>query len=361
MTAPLYVRGGGAVTAVGLDRPQTCAGIRARMARFEMTLRTTPFGAEQAVARIPVHWQMRRTWQEWLAHMAGRVVREVMDAHALDPTHTALVVVPPELFRLTMFMEGTDPTQATAAWVQRIEVTLGVTFVTRRWAVQGGAAALSQGLDFAHQLLEEPSVHAVLLVAADSYVQESEFTRLDAAGRLRTPRKAQGLTPGEGAACLLLAATPSQTPVQRAGVGDEPQARLLGWAYVHEARSALSEAHSQGAAWIEAMNLAAQRAGTTEPAFAWTVSNDNGERYAAWEASLARARYFRSRRPRLQTLLPAMSVGEIGAAGGPLAILAGAHRFLHAGRGTRHAMVELASEAGGRAACVLAPLAEPSW
>jgi hypothetical protein len=41
--------------------------------------------------------------------------------------------------------------------------------------------------------------------------------------------------------------------------------------------------------------------------------------------------------------------------------LAGAHRFLHAGRGTRHAMVELASEAGGRAACVLAPLAEPSW
>ena len=106
---------------------------------------------------------------------------------------------------------------------------------------------------------------------------------------------------------------------------------------------------------MAALREAARRARTEEPDFAWTLSNGNGERYAAWEATLAHARYYRTRRERLVCVQPAMSVGETGAAAAPLALLACAHRFVHLGRDTTRAMLELASEGGGRAACVVAP------
>lgn len=357
MTMPLQLIGGGAVTPVGLDRPQTCAGIRARMARFEQVLRTTPFGAEQAVARIPAHWQLRRTPVDWLVNLAARAVQEVLVRHALAAARTALVMLPPEPFRHVAFDDASLPADAIGTLAPRVEAKVGVAFARTLQSPDGGAAAVAAGLDIAHHLLDSRQADLVLLAAADCYVLEPEFTRLDRAGRLRTARTAQGLTPGEGAACLLLAAGGPGVPAAAAASGSrEPAAVLLGWGHAHEARSATSDGYSRGSASLDAMRQAAGRAGATEPEFGWTVSNDNGERYAAWESTLARARYFRTRRGRLQTVLPAMSVGETGAASGPLALLACAHRFAHGGRGTRRAMVELASEAGGRTACVVAPL-----
>lgn len=357
MTMHLQLIGGGAVTPVGLDRPQTCAGIRARMARFEQVLRTTPFGAEQAVARIPAHWQLRRTPVDWLVNLAARAVQEVITRHAIDTGRTALVMLPPEPFRHAAFDDADLPADALGTLVSRVEAKVGMTFLHTQQSPDGGAAAIATGLDLAHQLLHSRQADLVLLAAADCYVLEHEFTRLDGAGRLRTARTAQGLTPGEGAACLLLAPGGPAAPAAAAeNTSREPGAVLLGWGHAHEARSATSDGHSRGTACVEAMRLAARRADTKEPEFGWTVSNDNGERYASWESTLARARYFRTRRAHLQTVLPAMSVGETGAASGPLALLACAHRFAHGGRGTHRAMVELASEAGGRAACVVAPL-----
>jgi uncharacterized SAM-binding protein YcdF (DUF218 family) len=39
------------------------------------------------------------------------------------------------------------------------------------------------------------------------------------------------------------------------------------------------------------LRAAASAAGLAEAAIDWVVSNGNGERYASWEALLARARY----------------------------------------------------------------------
>ncbi|SAL02953.1 3-oxoacyl-(acyl carrier protein) synthase [Caballeronia arationis] len=101
------------------------------------------------------------------------------------------------------------------------------------------------------------------------------------------------------------------------------------------------------------MRAAASAAGLAEAAIDWVVSNGNGERYASWEALLARARYYRTRRERLIVHYPALSVGEIGAASGPLALLMSAHGFARGYRAGSIAMIELASEGAGRAACVV--------
>lgn len=375
MSAPMYLLDGGAVTAVGLDRPQTCAGIRARVSPFDQLIRSAPFGDSLTVARIPAAWQLRRTPLDWLVNLATRAIREVLERHALDPAATVLLMLPPETFRQPVFDDHEpdpgDPLfgRLLARVAAEAPGPSRAPFLRALTVPAGGPGALAAALDLAQSQLGEPGVRQVLLVAADGYVLEPEFDRLTRAHRLRTPRQAQGLIPGEGAACLWLSRSPapSASASSAASPSDRwlhrprlPVLRLSGWASATERQSALSDEQSQGRAIVQAMRDAASRAGTAEPDIDWVVSNDNGERYAAWEATLAQARYFRTRRERLHVELPSTSVGEIGAAAAPLALLTAAHRFLHAGAGTRHALVALASEAGERSACLLSPVEDPA-
>ncbi len=352
MSLPLLLIGGGAVSPIGLDRAQTCAGIRARMARFEDARRNKPFGETQAVARVPAHWQLRITHMDWLVNMAARAVREVVDRQSLQTDRAALVLIPPESFRQNAFAEaGDSPAEgALLGLAGRVVKKLGLPFVAVEQTIQGGAAALALALDLAHQFISRREATHVLVLSADSYVMDSEFNRLDAAGRLRTNKTAQGLTPGEGAACALLTSADSATAL-------EPSALILGWSTAEESCSALSPDHSQGKALVASLREAAAKAGIDEAELGWSLSNNNGERYAAWESILAHTRYYRTRRERLISVLPAMSVGEAGASAGPLALLACAHRYSYLDRKPRSAcaMIELASEAGGRTACVVAP------
>jgi 3-oxoacyl-[acyl-carrier-protein] synthase-1 len=194
-------------------------------------------------------------------------------------------------------------------------------------------------------LLAGDGIEHVLVGGADSYVIDREYDRLDAAGRLRTEGTAQGLTPGEGAVFVLLAR-------ERPGAA-ATSLEILGTGDAQEAQSATSSGYSQGRALVAALRAAASAAGLAEASIDWVVSNGNGERYASWEALLARARYYRTRRERLIVHYPALSVGEIGAASGALALLMSAHGFARGYRAGSIAMIELASEGAGRAACVV--------
>ncbi|UXH78779.1 hypothetical protein [Roseateles amylovorans] len=327
------------------------------MSRFETVLRTQPFGAEQIVARIPAHWALRRTPMQWLIAMGARVVDEVLARHALVPASGALILIPPEPFRVPSL---SDPGHPMASLASRVAERVGADFQRVTQTQGGGAAALAEALDLARQLLGEPSLTYVLVAATDTYVLEADYERLERAGRLGTSRQAQGLTPGEGAACVLLTLPTLEGPHTPGASTAEPTALLTGWAAAHEQDSATSDRYSQGKARVEALRCATQHAGVLEPSLGWILSNDNGERYAAWEATLAHARFFRTRRARLCTVLPAMSVGETGSAGALLALLACAHRFIHAAGQAESAVVELGSEAGGRSACVVVPRKERS-
>jgi 3-oxoacyl-[acyl-carrier-protein] synthase III len=349
MTARLHVVGGGAVTPVGLNAPQTCAGIRAKVSRFEEVLRTSPFGRTQVVARIPAHWSLRRTPAEWLVNLAARAVKEVVERHHVTARETALIVIPPEHFRQAFFLDLA--TMNTLA--ESISARAGMQFESTCQVSEGGAASIVSALDLAAHWAGTGKVRQVILGGVDSYVLDAEYTRLDAAGRLRTEGTAQGFTPGEAAAFVLLSAE----PVTHA----DTSAAILGWGEAAEPLSARSKSYSQGRGMVAALRGAAARSATEEAAIDWVISNANGERYASWESVLARARFYRTRRERLPTTLPAMSLGEIGSAGGTLALLVVAHGFSRRYRPGSTAMIELSSEGEGRAACLVAAVSERAF
>jgi len=340
MNAQLYVTGAGAVTPVGLNAPQTCAGIRARLSRFEEVLRSKPFGEPQVVARIPVHWSLRSSPTKWLVNLGARALKEVVERHRVSPAGTALIVIPPERFRFSAFA---DP-EAIGQLADSISSKANLRF-SSVWQVEGGAASIAAALAVALRCLNERNVSQVIVGGVDTYVLEDEYTRLDAAGRLRREGTAQGLTPGEGATFLLLS---RERPVDGA-----TSAAILGWGNATEQFFAGSESYSQGRGMVSALQGAVAGSGTKESVVDWAISNANGERYASWESILARARFYRTHRERLPTVYPAMSVGETGSASGALALLVAAHGFSRGYAPGRAAMIELSSEGHGRAACLM--------
>jgi 3-oxoacyl-[acyl-carrier-protein] synthase-1 len=341
MTVSMYVVGGGAVTPVGLDVRQTCAGIRARVSRFEEVLRTTPFGKPQVVARIPAHWSLRQTSSEWLINLATRAVREVIARHGLDPQATALIVIPPEVFRQPAF----DDPESLGTLGESIVAKLGVRFESLWQVAEGGAASLAAALRRAALCFDTGRVKHVILGGVDSYVLDVEYARLDTAGRLRTEGTAQGLTPGEAAAFLLLS--------RDAIAQKNATVAILGWGDAEEPVTALSDRYSQGRGMLDALRAAASRSGVEESAIDWVISNANGERYASWESLLARTRFYRTRREVLPTTYPAMFVGEAGSASGALALLVAAHAFERGYCPGHTVMIQISSEGERRAACLV--------
>jgi 3-oxoacyl-[acyl-carrier-protein] synthase-1 len=339
MTVSMYLVGGGAVTPVGLDVLQTCAGIRARVSRFEEVLRTAPFGKPQIVARIPAHWSLRQTSSGWLISLATRAVKEVIARHRLDPRATALIVMPPEVFRQPAF----DDPESLGTLAESIAAKLGVRFESLWQVPEGGAASLAAALRRAVLCFETGTAKHVILGGVDSYVLDAEYTRLDTAGRLRTEGTAQGLTPGEAAAFLLLSRD-AQT---------EARLAILGWGDAEEPVTALSDRYSQGRGLLDALRATAAQSGVEEAAIDWVISNGNGERYASWESLLARTRFYRTRREVLPTTYPAMFIGETGSASAALALLVARHAFERGYSPGHIAMIQISSEGDRRAACLV--------
>lgn len=343
MKRPLYITGGGAVTPAGLNLPQTLAAIRAGLSAYEEYLMAEPMGASQIVSRIPTHWSLRATEWDWLVNMAARAIMDALASTAANPRTTVLMLVLPETFRNHVAFEDIDPSGFLNAVVRACDSP----FHGASRAVDGGAAATIAVLHQMSEILARPGVERVLLGGVDSLVNDKDIARLAEAGRLKGFDNAQGLVPGEAAAFVCLQST---TDPSSPGV-----AAIHGAGFAKEADNALTERYSQGKALLCALRDALNGAGNgpREPDIVFVVSNGNGERYSGWEANIARSRFYRTRREMLPIAYPAMTVGEVGAAGGALALLLAADSFTAGYAPGPVAMCEIASEAGLRAAALV--------
>lgn len=342
MKKPLYVAGFGAVTAAGLNAPQTIAAIRACLSAFE-DVGFPEAGLSQVVARIPAHWRLRRTQGEWLVSMAARAIKEALGAD--DPsvaTATALLITPPESFRNHPAFADISPHDFLTAVIG----ATGLRFHPASRAIDGGAAASVGLIERALALMEEAGAAQVLLGGVDSLVNDTDLSRLGQAGRLKGDENPQGLVPGEAAAFVRL----TREPPRDATV----VAAIHGIGVAQETDSVLSDRYSQGRAMLGALRDAASGSGPSEPDIDFVVSNGNGERYNGWEMMIARPRFYRTRREILPTAYPAMTIGDIGAAGGALALMLAADSFHKGYAPGPTAVCELASENGLRAAAVMA-------
>jgi 3-oxoacyl-[acyl-carrier-protein] synthase I len=338
---PLYISGGGAVTPGGLDLRQTIAAIRAGLSAFEEEFLVEPFATTQLMARVPTHYHLRRTQGAWLLNLAARSLAEALQGSKATPEESAVLISTPEGFRKHPAFDDI----ALADFLPALRRQLGVNFHPASRVIDGGAAANVGLLARAADILESQGARQILLGGVDSFLNDKDLARLRDAQRLAGEQNAQGLIPGEAAAFVRLTVAPE---IDGAVV---PAIRGLGVA--QEQDNVLSERTSQGRAMLAALRSASSSPAPGEPDISFVVSNSNGERFSGLEQLIARSRFYQTRREMLATCYPAMTVGDVGAASGALALLVASDSLAKDYAPGPVAMCEVASENGMRAAATV--------
>jgi len=346
MTPALTIHGWGAVTPVGLTAPQTCAAIRARVSGFREVVVGLPPEESQLAARIQGKWTLRKTPADWLSNLASRAIAECLGDEQPDSRHTVLLIAPPEAFR------EHPGTGADASVIRGIESRLGLRFHLRSAVLRGGPASVFQALRAARTLFADPTVHYCVVGGMDSLINRSDIGRLRAANRLRDSGNPQGLVPGEGASFILV------SPTSR-WLRFRPLAQVLGVGAAVESDTVLGPKYSVGDGIRAALSAAVAETDGGEPSLEFVASTFNGERYGAWESLIARTRFYRTRKERIEIVYPAMSVGEIGTAAPALAVIVAATAIARGYAPGNLAMCEASSDEGLRGACVIGPSPEP--
>ncbi|TPJ53031.1 hypothetical protein FJ959_22980 [Mesorhizobium sp. B2-2-4] len=340
MRRPLYITGAGAVTAAGLNAAQTLAAIRAGLSAVDAWM--TEEGETITVARVPARSRVRRNEGEWLANIAARAINEAMRTGESRTEATAILMTPPESFRQHTAYGDIRP----SAFPGAIIAATGQHFHRASRAVDGGAAASLGLLERAINILETEGAEQVLLGGVDSLVNDTDLARLARAGRLSGDDNAQGLVPGEGAVFVRLTREPKAV--------DRVHVAIHGVGTAQETDGVLSKRFSQGRAMLGALRDAMSGPGPSEPDINFVVSNGNGERYNGWEQLIVRQRFYRTSREILPTAYPAMTIGDVGAAGGAMALMLAADSFVNDYAPGPTAICEVSSEGGLRAAAVMA-------
>jgi 3-oxoacyl-[acyl-carrier-protein] synthase-1 len=213
-----------------------------------------------------------------------------------------------------------------------------------------GRASVVQALAHAQQLLQRGQARACLVGGVDSLVQAPRLAPLIREERVRYALNRQGFIPGEGAAFLLV----------DGNGGQHTHACISGVGIAAETRTRASSSPNSGAELARAMRaaLADARRGIEELTF---LAHDcSGERFGFKEFASAIARV---RIKKLERWTATISMGEMGAAIGPLTVaylsfMVGAMRRggLQRGSGGHDVtMYAAASDGPARGAVVVTP------
>ena len=184
----------------------------------------------------------------------------------------------------------------------------------------------------------------VLLV--DSLLDAETMAWLDQRDRLKCARVPDGLIPGEAAAACLF-----ESPSTAAASGASVLARVEGVGVAEESATVLSDLACTGTGLSEALRLAAQGLPLVRPP--WVVSDHNGERYRAQELGYLFVKQHRLLGGLRETWFPASSLGDVGAAAGGIAAAWIAQAFARGYAPSRRAFVLTSSDDGGRGVVVI--------
>jgi 3-oxoacyl-[acyl-carrier-protein] synthase-1 len=347
MNEPMAILNYGAVTAVGLSAPQTCAAIRANIDRFAESefITRSPDPEVFVVAAVP--WGLSAQTGSLftrLVELASQAIRECLEGVSLNPARTALVLGLREEYR-----KHPELDRRNADFLPAIEQILQLRFHPRSTILPKGNAAGFSGLQLARTLLATGQVECCIVGGVDSYVNDEDMERFENLYRLKQPGVAQGFIPGEGAAFLAVCKTTSLG--HRTSLGN-----ILGIGLVDEdpAATILQDGHPTGKGVHRALEAACRDGKVIEASISFVVSDVNGEYYRGVDTALGQSRFFRTRREDFRVLFPAASVGEIGAAVAPLLTIVALVGMAKGYLPGVLAMCEASSDSGLRAACLVA-------
>lgn len=299
----LEVLAGGACCALGFRLDAAECAIRAGMDCFEESGFYDRGRAPLKVARLPLGdlWGAER-----LALMATAAVQDCLDRSGpIESEQTALLLLAAERER-----PHTENERYLACFAA-IEKALGTSFHETSRIIPYGRAGLGQALITAARCLEEGGVRQVLLVGADSYLNAATINHLLRAERLLESGNAYGFIPGEAAAAVLLAreTRPDASPLRISGVGlGQENARPGG------------DEPNRAVALTQAMRAALEQASLTPGELDFRINDHNGDPFFANEAAIACTRLMMDDGVGLPLINLAETLGETGAAAGPLAL-----------------------------------------
>ncbi|RKH15028.1 hypothetical protein D7Y13_09950 [Corallococcus praedator] len=348
----------GMVSSVGRGVVATCAAIRAGIACAQpLTYFEVLDEASQEMEFITGHPVRGLTEGftiigRWL-RLARACVSDLLHQGALpDATHasfwrlTGLLVVTPYLNDDRF---GGDAGDAPAskelvqlAYLQPLLEALRLPIEERNVDVlcQGPAGAI-HSIHEARRWMETRGLERVLVIAADSYCDPLTLEWLAWYRRLKTPENPCGLMPGEAAAGFLLESSASarrRQPSMCFGIA--------GSAVRFEQSHFFSQKPNAGVALTEALDEALLGAELKVPFAGSIVSDLNGENWRANEWGYARLRMERRLADRFHQVLPALSLGDTGAASGAGGVCVAARALARGYSRGEHILVVSSSERG---------------
>lgn len=335
----LYIQSSGMVTGLGDSAAASCAAIRGGISAFAET--SFWFDNDWLVgSAVPME------------DLSGRAKLLRMTAMAIDdclapvgPMRSPAVSVVLCLAETERpgRMEGLDASflsdlRSACSLLDRAGVTDASSAVLTNGRVSG-----IEALRHAERVIRNRHAASCLIVGVDSYLSTEMLRPLHAARRLKTAEWSNGFIPGEAACALLVAAEPrAATDLVCMGTGTAREPAPLGSGHPLQAKG-----------MTQAIRAALEQAGVGFEVVDYRLADVSGEQYRFKEAALAAARVMRVRKEALDLWLPAESVGEVGAASGPLALgiaWMAARKGYAPGPGV---LCHFSNDAGARAAAVL--------
>ncbi len=339
---PLTISATAARTAVGSGSEQTAAAIRAGLSRFGA------HPTHEALCRDP-EWEDPEPLNVAAVPGINPALPAAERLHALlipvlaDLVETASLQRR-DLAQCALLLALPAPDDAVAAWrlaetfCAELSRRTGLTFKTSRQSIAGHASGLEL-LGAASALLASGEVQSCLLAGVDSNLDPHRLSLLDEGYRVKSARNVDGFCPGE-AACAVLLEGPRQrrsgtikATISALGLGLEPEPMR-------------SDKVSTGAGLVQALRGALPPEGSPD----FLLCDLDGQSYRAFEWGIAQARLGARLEGLSRTVMSARSVGDVGAATGPLLLTTAVEAFERGWAPGEEALIFTASEGPLRAA-----------
>lgn len=347
MTAPLAaVADWGAVSALGESARQTALLLRAGANNFQSSPYVDPEGAPITVA-CAATLPFDLAGSERLSVLARMASEPVLASAAADLAGRRLAValaLPERWFdRSGVRGLGSEGYAFAAAFRELVPVETRVVEVA---GYAYGRAAGAAALRHLARLMQQGDADAGLLCGVDSGYDWPVLEALWHADRLIGKENLDGLIPGEGAACLLLA-PPAST------LGARAPARIAGIGLGRETQAARAETLSTGNGLTAALKQAAIPLRAARRRCGWWISDVTHELYGVKELQIAIARFGDVLGTGTELHTPARELGDLGAATVPLYIALACEAWCGGFAPDSTALCLAASDDGSRGAVLL--------
>jgi 3-oxoacyl-[acyl-carrier-protein] synthase-1 len=256
----------------------------------------------------------------------------------------ALIAVTPDIRSARFMSDGDESIEALRApFLDRLAAWLGIPATAEHvHAVAIGNTGLFPALELASGLIERRTVDRVVVLAVDSLLDTLTLEWLSAAHRLKSATVPAGLMPGEAAAALLLG--------RAGGAGLDVAVRAV--AAETQAQDPGETSAARGARLARVLGRCLPSAADPTGADSVLVSDQNGEQWRAEEYGYCGLQLGEAWPARAHVVLPALSVGDTGAASAALACCVGALAVRQQAALVRQSLI-LGSSIEGRAGAAL--------